>query len=57
VIQRYRVPLCVASFEARPKPHIRRQLRALLIGKLERDATDDERKQADAWIEAGISSC
>jgi len=38
--QRYEIASCEASFETRPKPHVRRQLRALFMGKLERDATD-----------------
>jgi hypothetical protein len=39
-----------ASFETRPKPHVRRQLRTLIMGKLERDMPDEERAAADAWI-------
>jgi twinkle protein len=29
---------------------LRRQLRSLLLGKLERDITDDEKRKADDWI-------
>ncbi|HMH99600.1 MAG TPA: DnaB-like helicase C-terminal domain-containing protein [Bradyrhizobium sp.] len=50
VIKRYEVGFCGASFETRPKPHVRRQLRTLINQKLERDMTDDERANADAWI-------
>lgn len=51
ISQEYGVPICTASFETRPKPHIRRQLRALHSGKLELLMTDDEIAKADAWIE------
>lgn len=50
VVRAYCVPICVASFETRPKPHMRRQLRTLFIGKLERDMSDEEKARADAWI-------
>lgn len=45
------VPICIASFETDPKPHVRRQLRTLLSGRLERDMSDAERAKADAWIQ------
>lgn len=51
VVKTYGVMPCMASFETRAKPHIRRQLRTLIIGKLERDMSDDERQRADRWIE------
>lgn len=51
VVHKYGIPFCGASFETRPKPHVRRQLRTLLIGKLERDMDDDERIKADRWID------
>jgi hypothetical protein len=38
--QRYEIASCEASFETQPKPHVRRPLSALFMGKLERDATD-----------------
>ena len=41
---------CIASFETRPKPHLRRVLRTLHSGNLERDMTDVQRREADAWI-------
>jgi twinkle protein len=50
VVDTYQIQFCGASFETRPKPHIRRQLRTLLMGKLERDMSDDERARADRWI-------
>lgn len=50
VVTKYGVPFCGASFETRPKPHVRRQLRTLHTGKLERDMTDQERSAADHWI-------
>lgn len=51
VVSKYNLICCMASFETRPKPHIRRQLRTLISGKLEWDMTDFEKAQADAWIE------
>ncbi len=50
VAKRYDVIPCIASFETRAKPHLRRQLRTLLTGKLEKDMDDEERRRADAWI-------
>lgn len=50
VIHKYDIPFCGASFETRPKPHVRRQIRTLLMAKLERDMSDDERNTADRWI-------
>lgn len=51
IIDKYGVPFCGASFETRPKPHIRRQIRTLWSGKLERDMDDSERSKADRWID------
>jgi twinkle protein len=50
IVQTYRLAMFIASFETRPKPHIRRQLRTLLSGALEKDMTDEEKHKADAWI-------
>lgn len=50
VARAYRLAMCVATFENRPKPHMRRQLRTLISGKLERDMDDGERQKADTWI-------
>lgn len=50
IVRQYSVPICVASFETRAKPHLRRQLRTLLKGKLERDMSNEEKIDADAWI-------
>lgn len=50
VVKEYGVPACIASFETRPKPHFRRQLRTLLCGKLEKDMTEDDINRADYWI-------
>lgn len=49
--KKYDFVVTVASFETRPKPHLRRQLRTLLTGKLEIELSDAEMAQADAWIE------
>jgi twinkle protein len=50
VVRRYDVAFCGASFETRPKPHLRRQLRTLINGKLEFSLTDEEKARADRWI-------
>lgn len=50
VVHKYDVTFCGASFETRPKPHVRRQLRTLIMGKLERDLPDEDRAAADRWI-------
>lgn len=50
VVKEYAIPACVASFETRAKPHLRRQLRSLLTGKLEKDLSEEEKRKADAWI-------
>lgn len=50
VVRAYDLKICQASFETRPKPHIRRQLRTLIHGDLEFKLSDDERARADEWI-------
>jgi twinkle protein len=51
VVRAYCIPMAVASFETRPKPHIQRYLRTLLIGKLVKDMNDEEMQRADKWID------
>jgi len=51
IAKTYGIRCCIASFETRPKPHIRRQLRTLLLSKLEYEMSEEEKAQADAWIE------
>ena len=48
---RYNLVCCTASFETRPRPHLRRQIRSLISGKLEYDMTEEEKNIADRWIE------
>lgn len=50
VVDKYGVILCSASFETRPKPHVRRQLRTLFTGQLECFMTEEEKRTADNWI-------
>lgn len=50
VVKRYGLVFCGASFETRPKPHVRRQLRTLITGGLERDLSEDDKARADRWI-------
>lgn len=52
VAHAYNLVACIASFETRPKPHMRRQLRTLFGRKLERHLDADERAAADKWIDA-----
>lgn len=51
VAKAYDVRIASASFETRPKPHVRRQLRSLFNGALEKDLSFGETAAADAWIE------
>ena len=51
VAKAYDVRVASASFETRPKPHVRRQLRSLHSGALEKDLSFGETAAADAWIE------
>ena len=46
----YGVKAAFASFETRPKPHHRRNIRQFMYGRLDRDLTDEERAHADRWI-------
>ena len=51
VARTYDVRIASASFETRPKPHVRRQLRSLFCGKLEKELGRVDVAHADAWIE------
>ncbi|WP_080664003.1 DnaB-like helicase C-terminal domain-containing protein [Bradyrhizobium elkanii] len=50
IVQAYGLLACVASFETRAKPHIRRQLRTLHSRKLESILTGPDIAAADRWI-------
>ncbi len=50
IAKEYNIKVAIASFETRPKPHLRRLLRTLHIGKLERDMSPEDMAKADAWI-------
>ncbi|MHC2400259.1 twinkle protein [Bradyrhizobium barranii subsp. barranii] len=50
VVDYHDLVACIASFETRPKPHLRRQLRTLKGRKLESVMTDREIADADRWI-------
>jgi twinkle protein len=50
VVRQYGIPACIASFETRAKPHIRRQIRTLLTGIMEKDLSSEEKAKADDWI-------
>lgn len=51
VVRAYCIPMAVASFETRAKPHIQRYLRTLLIEKLEKNMDESEKRKADMFIE------
>ena len=51
IIKQNDLVACVASFETRAKPHIRRQLRSLYTGKLEIHMSTEEDNEADQWID------
>ncbi len=50
VVKRYQVPICVATFETRPKPHYIRNLRTFYSGRLEKEMDYGDIKTADEWI-------
>jgi twinkle protein len=50
IVRQYGVPVCVASFETKPKPHMRRQLRTLISGELEKHMSPQDMARADDWI-------
>ena len=50
VVKAHDLVACVASFETRPKPHMRRTLRTLHSGVLEYQMDDQQRRAADDWI-------
>ena len=50
VLKQYSLIAFVCSFETRAKPHLRRHLRSLFSGKLERDMDSREVVEADEWI-------
>lgn len=53
IVRKYGLVACVASFETRPKPYMRRQMRTLLNGGVaEYKLTEDQVRRADEWIEA-----
>jgi twinkle protein len=51
IVRSYCLPIAVASFETRAKPHLQRYIRTLLSGKLEKDMDEEEKRKADAFIE------
>jgi twinkle protein len=50
VAKAYGVRICMASFETRPKPHLRKQLRTLFSGALEKNMSDADKANADDFI-------
>ena len=54
VARRYGITIAIASFETRPKPHHRKNVRQFFWGVPQDKLTDDQIRQADAWIEKHI---
>ena len=52
VSQSFGIPVAVATFETRPKPHYRKTLRTLFHYKLEKEQTEKEIAEADRWIDS-----
>lgn len=50
IVRTYCIPMAVATFETRAKPHYRRMLRTLFCGGLEKNLTDHEISEADKFI-------
>lgn len=50
IVKGYDVPAFVTTFETRAKPHMRRVLRTLYSGRLEKEMSDSEVAAADRWI-------
>jgi twinkle protein len=46
----YDINICMASFETRAKPHHRRTLRSLLNRCSEKDMNENQKRNADQWI-------
>jgi twinkle protein len=51
IVQAYDIPIFSTTFETRAKPHMRRTLRTLLSGRLEKDMSEQEKLKADRWID------
>lgn len=50
IVQAYHLIVCSASFETRPKPHLRRHLRSLYWRALEKNISEADLKKSDQWI-------
>lgn len=50
----YGIKAAVATFETRPKPHQRKNLRQFMHGKPQAELTDEEVSTADRWIDEHI---
>jgi twinkle protein len=51
ILYKYDLKGCFASFETRPKPHMRRQIRTLFNKMPEYQQTQEELRAADSWAE------
>lgn len=51
IARKHNEVVCMASFETQPKPHLRRQIRGLYHGKRDFYLTEQERHEADKWID------
>ena len=51
IVRRYDIRVAIMSMETREKPFVRRNLRSAYWSKLENEMTENEKKEADDWIE------
>ena len=51
IVRRYDIRVALMSMETREKPFVRRNLRSAYWSKLELEMTDEEKREADEWIE------
>ncbi len=50
----YGLKAAFASFETRPKPHHRRNIRQFMYGRREGELSDQQRQHADRWIDENL---
>lgn len=54
IAKTYGIRVAIMSAETRPKPHVLRNMRQFYHGIKEFDQTDEQREEADEWIEENI---
>ena len=51
IVDKYDIRACIASFESPPQTDLKRDMRTWKYGKLEKYMTDEEKADADQWID------